>query len=77
MRAIRAEQVRALHARLAGILTGEGIMLAVRLDDGVVRVTARAGEQQVRLESDLLDPDAELVLAAKLACFVERAKHAP
>lgn len=72
MRAIRPEQVHALHARLAAILAGETTTLVVRVHDGVVRVTARAGEQQLRLESDLLDADAELVLAAKVASFVER-----
>lgn len=75
MRAVHAEQVHALRARLAGILAGEGDALVMRVQDGVVHVTARAGEHQVRLESDLQDPDAELRLAAKLVCFVERVKY--
>lgn len=71
-RVARAEQVHSLHTRLASMLVSSGDVIALRVSDHVADVTAVAGGQQCRLQVDLRDPDAELVLAAKLACFVER-----
>lgn len=70
-----ADRARAIHARLAGLLDGEGDALLVRVVDGVARVTAVTSGQTCRLEADLGDPDAELVLAARLACLVAAAKR--
>lgn len=75
MQTIRAECVSALHARVANILSDAGDAITLRIHDGFAHVTASTGGQQCRLEIDLRDPDAELVLAAKLRCFVERVRH--
>ncbi|MFN0252309.1 MAG: hypothetical protein ACKV2T_35870 [Kofleriaceae bacterium] len=77
MRSIPGDQANELRARLSGILAEEGAVLVVRVHEQTVHVTAWAGEHQVRLQSDLQDPDVELRLAAKLVCFVERVKHRP
>lgn len=76
MQAVSTDQARALHARLAGILSAEGDAVAVRIHHGIAYVTALTGGHQCRLEVDLGDPDAELVLATKVACFVDRVRHA-
>lgn len=72
---MKRADVSALHARLAGILSTDADALALRVQDGIAHVTALEAGHECRLQVDLRDPDAELVLATKLACFVDRVRH--
>ena len=68
-----ATVVERVRHRLADVTSGGCDLLLITCDGLTVSVVARCGPRTFELDADLRDPDVEWHIAAKLACFLDRA----
>lgn len=67
-----AEVVERVRRRLEAVTSGRCELLVVRRRALTLSVIVWSGSRRLDLEADLRDPDVDLKVASRVACFLER-----